>query len=98
MFLRLTVAIVTLAIVALALLTLRQQRFELGHDLVATDRQLDQSRQRLWSLQAQLADRVEPTALHNAATQAQLQLEPLTPLPRPSERVVARLASRPHPH
>ena len=93
MFAKLTVLIVASVLAATALLALRQQRYELGHQMVETTRRIDQTRRELWDVKTRLAARVNPRTLNQAIAQAQLKLETLVPLdaakPQPPATVVA---------
>jgi hypothetical protein len=93
MFAKFTAVIVTAILAAAALLALRQQRFQVGHQMVETTRQIDQARRELWDVQTRLAARVDPRALNQAIAQAQIKLEPLVPLdtgkPTPPVTVIA---------
>jgi hypothetical protein len=93
MFAKLTVVILAIVLTAAALLALRQQRYELGHQMVETTRRIDQARRELWEVRTHLAARVNPHTLNQAIAQAQLKLETLVPLdaakPQPPVTAVA---------
>lgn len=58
------------------LLALRQQRFELMHDITKQHKHIEQTQQTLWELQASLARGTGREALREAITAAGLSLEP----------------------
>jgi hypothetical protein len=82
MFAKLCVAILGLCLIGATQLALRQRQYEITHDLVETHRKMDETRSRLWTLQAQVAKNVEPGALEKVIAARDLKLSPLISKPR----------------
>jgi hypothetical protein len=97
MFWKLIVVIIVAAAVGAGLLALRQQRFELAHDLVKTQVKIDQSKWTISTLHARLAGRLEEHSLEDAIARAQLQLEPIVPVHQFHSPNDVRVAERPRP-
>ncbi len=80
MFAKLTVVIVGLTCIAAGLMSLRQEKMEISHDIAQAHRDINTHRQSLWRLQSKVAREVEPRALRESITKAGLELEPITPV------------------
>lgn len=73
------------------LLSLRQQRLETMHEMARLHEAMDESRQRVWGLQVEVAERIEPAELRRALERARLILEPVAAEPpRPPRAVDAK--------
>lgn len=68
-----------MALIALALLTLRQQRLLIAHRLIEKHRELDESRQGMWETQARIAEQLQPERLRDAFEEAGLSLDAVQP-------------------
>ncbi len=91
MFAKLAVVIVGLTCIAAGLMSLRQEKMEISHDIAQAHREINDHRQSLWRLQSKVARQVEPRALHDSISKAGLELEPITP------NAVEIEQSTPHP-
>ena len=78
MFAKLSILILALTLTAVALLSLRQERLQLTHEIALAHRRIDQMRLALWQTQSKVARLTQPQALRQAIAQCNLQLEPLT--------------------
>jgi hypothetical protein len=93
MFLKALVCVVAAAGIAVVLLGLRQQRFEMMHEMAELHGKMNHSREQMWDLQVKIAGRVDPQRLAKALERAKLQLVNVTQPPAPKEPVlVARTA------
>lgn len=79
MFTRGLVVIVLAVVVAVVLLSLRQQRLAMMHDIAKLRDKMDASRQATWDMQIRIASRIDPPRLVKAIERAKLHLEPTTP-------------------
>lgn len=80
MWLKATVCVVIAAATAMSLLALRQKRIDLMHEMAEHHSQMRQSRQDLWQLQVEIADRLKPQQLQQSVERTGLVLEPVIPL------------------
>lgn len=90
MFGKLMFLVVAATILGSSLLALRQQRYEIANEMIATHRTIDATRRSIWGLQAASANRVESSAIETAVAKANLDLEPVVPLDRPDPVVPAK--------
>ena len=82
MFSKITFIIIATVMIACGLLVIRQQRMQLANDIAQAHRQINHSRQRIWDLQAQVSQKVQPLALHQALERRNIEMEPvLMPTP-----------------
>jgi hypothetical protein len=95
MFWKLTVVIIVATAVAAGLLALRQQRFELAHDLVQGHHKIDRLMQTNAALDVKLAPRLEKHSLEDSIARAQLKLEPLVPVYHTGVYSETRVAQQP---
>lgn len=77
MYARVLVLIVVFTAIAVAMLALRQQRYETMHEMAVLHQKLNDNRQDLWHWQSRIAERMEPGALREALDRAGLKLEPV---------------------
>ena len=64
------------------LLTLRQRRIEISHDVAVLHDQIHESRYALWDVQTSIAEQMNPQSMQASIVRAQLELEPIVPSPR----------------
>ncbi len=86
MFYKVLLLIVCATLIAATLVVIRQQRLEQAHAMTQMHRQIDRDRQKLWVLQADIADHLDPRRLEAAITRTRLPLDPLTPIDVPVDR------------
>ncbi len=75
MFFRLLATAAAIAVVAAALLALRQQRLRTLHAMAELHVQMDADRKLTWDAQALIAEGTHPVALRAAAQRAGLELQ-----------------------
>lgn len=97
MWLKATVCVVFAAATAMSLLALRQKRIDLMHEMAEHHAQMRHSRQELWQLQVEIADRLKPDKLRQAVQRTGLALQPVIPLEKENTPHASRLAARPAP-
>lgn len=68
-------------LVGVVLLNQRHQRIDAMHDMTRMHRQMNRTRQAIWTHQAHIAERIQPQNLQTAVERAGLELEPITPMP-----------------
>ncbi len=78
--LKMAVVIVFLALMGIALLSMRQERFDRMHAMSGHHGGIARARQDLWDMQSRIASRVGPRSLHEVIEWSQIELEPVTPL------------------
>lgn len=78
LFLKLVVVMVALGGVGLALLALRQQRYETSSELSRTHWRILQQEQAIWRLRAEVARQAQPQQLRQVVQQLNLELDPIT--------------------
>ena len=61
------------------LLTLRQRQIESTYEISTLHHQIEQTRDRLWDLQVEIAGHISPQKMQEAIRRAQLELEPIEP-------------------
>ena len=79
MFTRALAAIVFATAIGVVLLSLRQQRLAMMHDMAKLRDQMDVSRQQTWDMQVRIAAKIDPPRLAKAIERAKLKVEPNTP-------------------
>ena len=79
MFRKLVVLSLVLVMVGAALLLMRQHRLEMAHEAATLHRQIHQTRQAIWDVQAEASSQLTPSALARRIDAANLALEPRTP-------------------
>lgn len=88
MLLKILLAVLGLALIGAALLSLQQQRLVMAHAMSDLHVQMDRDRKQTWDAQADIAEHAHPVALREAVQRVGLNLVPLpTPEalpPRPS--------------
>lgn len=77
MFTKLLVLIVLVTAIAATLLGLRHHQLEMMHRSAALHREMDLSRQKMWQLQAYIAEQLEPGHLEESLAHLPLELEPV---------------------
>ncbi len=71
MFQKIALLIGVITLAALALFSLRHQRYQAMYEMTQLHRQILQTRQALWNQQAQIARQLTPAQLKQALAQAQ---------------------------
>ena len=79
MFPRLLATAAAIAVVAAALLALRQQRLQTLHAMGELHVQMDRDRKLTWDAQTDIAEGTHPGALHAAVERVNLKLGPSAP-------------------
>ena len=79
MFRKLVVLTLALVMVGTSLLLLRQHRLELAHEAAVIHRDIHQTRQAIWDVQAEASGELTPRALARRIDAADLALEPRVP-------------------
>jgi hypothetical protein len=97
MFGKLLAIILTLALTAAALLTIRQQRLCIAHRRAVLHRRLLEHEQTLWRLQSEISDRCRPNELRAALEQTDRQWVPIPARPAVTPAVRLRLADADQP-
>lgn len=77
MLLKLMIAVLGLALIGAALLSLQQQRLLMAHAMSDLHVQMDRDRKQTWDAQAAIAERSHPVALRESIRRVGLDLEPL---------------------
>ena len=75
--------IICATVIAATLVVLRQQRLEHSHAMTSLHRRMDDARQRVWNLQADIAEHLEPRRLQDAIMRVDLPLETTMPIDQP---------------
>jgi len=76
---RLIVVVLGLALIGGVVLSLRQQRLVLLHEITALHREMDACRKRMWDAQVRIAEPATPSRLVELTERAGLELESATP-------------------
>lgn len=92
LFPKLLVLIIALALIALSLLVIRQERYLAAAALTQHHRELQETQRQVWELQAELARRITPERLRDMAERHGLSA------PRPRSRGTAFVVRVLHPH
>ncbi len=79
MFPKVLFAIAAAALIGAGLLSLRQQRLTMMHEMAQLHQHMDQTRRETWDLQARIASESSPEALRQAIERTGMQLEPVAP-------------------
>lgn len=90
MFHKLIVLSIMLVLVGASLLVLRQHRLELAHEGATLHRQIHQTRQAIWNIQADASAELTPTGLARRIGASELALQPQTPQSPTLPSVLAR--------
>lgn len=77
LFLKLTVTVVALGAMGLALLALRQQRYEASSQLSKAHWRILEQERGLWRMRAEIARKTKPQDIRAAAEALKLDLEPV---------------------
>ena len=77
MLLKILLAVLGLALIGVALLSLQQQQLLMAHAMSDLHVQMDQDRKDTWDAQAAIAERSHPVALRQAVERVGLELEAL---------------------
>ena len=80
-YLKFVIFILFLTVLGAKMLSLRQQRFEINHDITRLHQQMDGARQSFWESQVKVADQLKPAALEHKMSVAELKLEPISTTP-----------------
>jgi len=83
--LKLSICLITSAVVAICLLQLRQQNLQLGHQCNELHGRIRAKQGKLWNQQLQIAVYTAPNAISQTVANHDLQLVPQTP-PPPGKR------------
>ncbi len=83
--------IVSIALIAGALLGLHQQRLQTLHAMADLHVQMDTDRKATWDAQAQIAEGTHPVALYAAVQHIGLELEPLPTPPQDAKATSGKL-------
>ena len=77
-YLKVVMLIVAFTVIAAKVVTMRQQRFAINHEIARMHQQMDDARQSLWESQVRVAEQLKPTALEHKLSVAQMKLEPIS--------------------
>ena len=96
MYLKAIAMILCLAAVAAAILSLRQQRWQVQHQVANMHRQIENARRSVWESQVKVTAQLKPAALEHRIQIADLDLVPLAgaPVEAPSKQPSARTHRR----
>ena len=86
MYFKAVVMIVILAATAAGMLSLRQQRWEVRHDITQKHKQIEQTRRATWDSQVKVAAELHTERLEHKIALAQIDLEPITASSDPNLR------------
>lgn len=93
-YLKTVFLIVAFTVIAARVLSLRQQRFEVNHQITRVHQQMDGARQSLWEGQVRVAEQLKPAALEHKLSVAQMKLEPISTSPETEGLFLPSLAAR----
>jgi cell division protein FtsL len=102
MYFKSAMLVVFLAALGAGVVVLRQQRWEVKHEIAQMHRQIEQTRRATWESQQRVAANLKPKALEHKIAIANLQLEPVsatgdkaaTPATMPGGRAPSAVAAR----
>ena len=83
MFAKMFAVILSVVLLGMVLLNLRQQRLDAMHDMASLHQRVNQLRTAMWDSQTRIAEQMQPTRLRQAIQRAGLELEPLGPISTP---------------
>lgn len=86
MYFKSVVMIVIIAATAAGMLSLRQQRWEVRHDITQMHKQIEQTRRATWEGQVKIAGELHTERLEHKIALAQIDLEPITASSDPNPR------------
>ncbi|MEX2212860.1 MAG: hypothetical protein WD768_01950 [Phycisphaeraceae bacterium] len=81
MYLKSIAMILCLAATGAAILSLRQQRWQVEHQVANMHRQIENARRSVWESQVKVTAQLKPAALEHRIEMANLDLMPLTGAP-----------------
>ena len=79
MYSKVLVVMLLAVLTASALLTLRQRRIEINHDVAKLHGQIREARYDLWNVQTSIAEHLNPRLMRASIVRAELELEPIVP-------------------
>ena len=77
MYSKALVMVLLAVVTAAGLLTLRQRRIKISHDLAVLHDQIHEARYVLWDMQTSIAEKMNPQSIQASIVRAQLELEPI---------------------
>lgn len=87
-YLKMIMLICSFTVIAAHVLSLRNQRFVVNHQVARLHQQMDGARQSLWESQVRVAEQLKPAALEHKLSVAKMKLEPISTSPSDADGLV----------
>jgi len=84
---RLVILILSVALIAIGLLAIRQEQYEAMCEMTRLHQQINRSRQNLWNDQSLVAKQLDPSKIHNAIAQQKMMMQPLVSPQNSTEQI-----------
>ncbi len=97
LFAKLLVIVVALGAMALGLLSLRQQRYEVSNEISRAHNRIVEQERAQWRLRAEVAQRSTPADIREAAEKRGIELAPVQESVTPAEEKVGTKSDAPAP-